>query len=246
MKIGTDFTGRKEYYQGLADVESKNYWVEGENGKSQHIVLDPSDPGLTRPLTDQAKNGWSEAVRAASDLSTGKTRVNVGNANPYAFDNFVVGGSAGQYGNFGMPDNYNFGRLGDADPGKFMSEAMTNGTDVITQFKNDSGIPLGASEYDRLIFTSHDVDTNSVSMHTGKELNSYSERLPGGRLPSGEYEVVYETQRITQSMANNTPVQIIDSSGKIIYDGTLSELNTLKFSTNPEDVKLYNFYVYGN
>ena len=246
QQYSTDFTGRKEYYRGLADVESKNYEGVDENGKPLHIVLDPSDPGITRPLTDQAKNGWSEAVRTASDPSTGKTRVNVGNANPYAFDRFVVGSSSGQYGNFGMPDNYNFGRLGDADPGKFLSEAKTNGTDVITQFKNDSGIPLGASEYDRLIFASHDVDTNSVSMHTGKELNSYSQRLPGGRLPSGEYEVVYETQRITQSMANNTPVQIIDSSGKIIYDGTLSELNTLKFSNNPEDVKLYNFYVYGN
>lgn len=239
-KNSGDFTNKSDYYADLAYVESKNYWTTDQNGKSVHIVLDPDDPGITRCLTGDARVKWQSSLDSVTDFSSNTSRVNLTHTNSQVFNDFVVGNGS-DYGQFGMPDNYNFARMGEATPDVFVNSASENGTDLITQFKKDSGIPVNAQKNDRIIFCSHDVPRTDISMHTGKELNSYSERLPGGRLPNGDYEVSYNTQKITSNSADATSIVVKDSSGKTIWSGSLATLKDYQ-KTNPD---LYKKIVFG-
>ena len=233
------FNSKAEYYEDLLYTESKNYWTENELGDSvHHVIEDPDDLGINKSLTQQAKKEWNNAVDAATN-SSGKTRLNIGYTDTEVFDLYVLNKDKPGYGQLGMPDNYNFARIGDANVSSFNSSS----TDMITQYKADSGIPNKGQKHDRILFLSHDVPREGISMHSGKEFNSYSERLPGCCLPNGDYEVVYKTQSITNEIAESSFVEIFDSKGNPIWNGSLADLKAIK---NDElNQEIFDYIMYG-
>lgn len=235
-KYSYNFNSKEEYYEDLLYAESKNYWAENKSGDSVHYVIeDPNDLGINKSLTPKAQKEWSNAVDAATS-SNGKTRLNIGYVDTEVFDRFILTNNESGYGNLGMPDNYNFARIGDAKASSFNSSS----TDMITQYKADSGIPNKGQKHDRILFLSHDVPRENISMHSGKEMNSYSERLPGCRLPDGDYEVVYKTQSITNELAESSFVEIFDNKGNSIWNGSLKDLKSIKNN----DSKRFNYIMY--
>ena len=233
------FNSKAEYYEDLLYTESKNYWTENELGDSvHHVIEDPDDLGINKSLTQQAKKEWNNAVDAATN-SSGKTILNIGYTDTEVFDLYVLNKDKPGYGQLGMPDNYNFARIGDANVSSFNSSS----TDMITQYKADSGIPNKGQKHDRILFLSHDVPREGISMHSGKEFNSYSERLPGCCLPNGDYEVVYKTQSITNEIAESSFVEIFDSKGNPIWNGSLADLKAIK---NDElNQEIFDYIMYG-
>lgn len=212
-----------QVYDVLASVASKKTGpIEDAKGKPITHLLDRDDPGLSAAMTSEAIEIWKKAVSAVT--VDGKTRVNIGYADPKIFVKYVLGEYDAPYGNFGISGNYNFARMGDADFSRTIAEAAKKKVTFREQFLRDSGIPIGPGKFDRIITCSHSVDADTISLHTGKEINSYAERLPGMKLPNGDFELVYESFKIDSSVAQSSIVTVFDNSGNFIWSGTMEGL----------------------
>lgn len=222
-----DFTGADDYFDSLDRVERNSQystWNEelgGYVGKDVRISSD--DPGITSPMTDEAKARWWD--RARSFDNAGITRANCGTTNASVFDQYVIG-SNGNYGTFGRKDDYNFAVFGEMDNSALKNQDIFTGKDnIIENFEKTRGLESSGSS--RLINYSFDVDSSGISMHTGKEIGSNSQRLPGGYLPNGDFEFVHQTQKIDIDVAKNTRVEVYDKS-KLLYEGSLYKLAEMK------------------
>lgn len=222
-----DFTGADDYFDSLDRVERNSQystWDEelgGYVGKDVRISSD--DPGITSPMTDEAKARWWD--RARSFDNAGITRANCGTTNASVFDQYVIG-SNGNYGTFGRKDDYNFAVFGEMDNSALKNQDIFTGKDnIIENFEKTRGLESSGSS--RLINYSFDVDSSGISMHTGKEIGSNSQRLPGGYLPNGDFEFVHQTQKIDIDVAKNTKVEVYDKS-KLLYEGSLYKLAEMK------------------
>lgn len=215
-----DFTSEVDYYRDLDYVENKTTHSRKKNSQgmleSKNKRLSESDPGITRCLTEERKIEWNNEV--ASHTVDGKVRVNMGTTSAEIFDRYVVDDEL-----LGREGDYNFGRLG----GTFIDEKYANGTSIVNTFESDTGIPKSRNK--RVIQYSYEVDEKFVSKHTGKELGSNSQRLPGCRLPDGSTEVVINSTTVKEVGASKAlDVTILDDNGSLKFRGSLEELQNIK------------------
>ena len=216
------FTSGKDYYEAQAYVAKNNYWYEDSNGRWQHKVLDKNDPGLTACYTKKFKKEWNQAIDSCT--VDGMTKTNNYNTNVNGFIDYVLGPPGKSYGTFGYKGNYNF-----AAPGS-IHESLKDIRKIDGEnFINTMAINRGTdvSNAKRIIFTEVDVPRSSVSMHTGKELGSNIQRLPGA-LPDNSLELVYESIDITDTVADSTKVIIKNENGKTLFNGSLSKLKEVQ------------------
>lgn len=248
IKVKDDVISRHDYFEDQLYVEQKHRTTINSEGESVLNKLAPDDPGLTRCLTSDARKKIEEEVLSHTttklDASGSKikvTRVNAGTTNKEIFLEYILGQKGKKSGTFGIPGDYNFVGLGDCNSTKLIADANSVGSDVGTYFQKSRGIPVSTLEdSDRIIINSYDVETKNISMHTGKEQNSYSERLVGGYLPGGERELVHNTINIDDDVIKNTTTTIMGKNGKIYFEGNMSELKKLQNSRNPEEIKRFN------
>ena len=222
------FTSRRDYYDSLDYVERNSKYAKYDSTTDMWVGSDVrigrDDPGLTSCLSEKGKKVWADSVK--KNTSNGKVRVNVGTSNAEGFDRFVL-----EQGALGRSGDYNFGRLGDASSDTFIARSKENSIGVVNQFENDTGIPNTKSN--RVVQYSYEVDENSISMHTGKELGSNSQRLSGGLLPDGTSEVVIDSTSVSAvGGAGKINVSVIDDAGNKWFGGTLEDLANLK-KTDP-------------
>ena len=216
------FTSKKDYYDAQAYVAKNNYWYKDTDGKWQHKVLDKNDPGLSVCYTKKYKKEWKRTID--NYTVNGITKTNNYNTNVDGFINNVLGQPNKPYGTFGYKGNYNF-----ASPGSITESLGSIRKIEGENFINTMAINRGTdcSNAKRIIFTEVDVPRSSISMHTGKELGSNVQRLPGA-LPDNSVELVYETLIIDDIVADSTRVIIKNENGKILFDNSLSKLKKIQ------------------
>ena len=224
----SNFISEQAYYEAQEYVAKNNYWDVDSNGKPVHKVLSPDDPGLTACYTEEFKIEWNNTID--SHTVDGITKTNNFNTTPEIFVEKVLGQKGDAYGTFGYEGNYNFGCPGTIDE-SLENIKPVSGENFINTFQTNRGVDVSNSK--RIIFTEVDVPRDTITMHSGKELGSSIQRMPGA-LPDGSVELVYETIEIDDTIANSTKVKIMSDDGTVLFDDTLDALKNLQ-STNSSE-----------